>query len=361
MRKEIRLSDYHEDSIWPFRYWKRRTLSLTDRSRGHVNSTNSHDKIVTPSVVQYRVNSNSDASSFYESERRLFTYYTIEGENEEEEDEKRKRRRRVGAFFVTPCCCCLCACGTLAVVLLMAIAAILVLLLAQPRIRTTTTTSTVTTATTTSNCIIYFISIIAMFFLKATTSTTSTTTSSSSSSTSSTSSSSSTSSTSSTTTTTSTSSSSSTSSTSTSTSSSSTTTTSVTTTTTAFDSCMNLRWNKTGAVVAGSSSGNAANKFNTPACIYMNENDTFYVCDAGNNRIQEWTENASSGTTKAGSSSGTAGSSSSLLNTPVDVFFDIHGYMYVTDTENHRIQRFLLNSSLATTVAGTGSKSSALT
>ncbi|CAF1607751.1 unnamed protein product [Adineta ricciae] len=35
--------------------------------------------------------------------------------------------------------------------------------------------------------------------------------------------------------------------------------------------------------------------------------------------------------------------------------------MYVTDTENHRIQRFLLNSSLATTVAGTGSKSSALT
>ena len=39
-------------------------------------------------------------------------------------------------------------------------------------------------------------------------------------------------------------------------------------------------------------------------------------------------------------SMGTSGSTSTLLYNPSDIGFDGYQYMYVADTDNHRIQRF---------------------
>lgn len=51
-------------------------------------------------------------------------------------------------------------------------------------------------------------------------------------------------------------------------------------------------------------------------------------------------------------STGTTGSTATLLSSPYDVFFDGYGFMYVADYNNHRIQRYRQGSNVGTTVAG---------
>ncbi|CAF4183123.1 unnamed protein product, partial [Adineta steineri] len=134
-----------------------------------------------------------------------------------------------------------------------------------------------------------------------------------------------------------------------------------TTTTTAYSSCNNLRWNQTGQIVAGTTQGSNANQLNNPSCLYIDNNNTLYICDQNNNRIQKWIQGAITGVTVAGDSTGNQGSTSTLLNNPMDLTFDQNGFMYVADSNNNRVQRFAPGSTTGTTVAGTTSYSSALT
>ncbi|CAF4219930.1 unnamed protein product, partial [Adineta steineri] len=135
-----------------------------------------------------------------------------------------------------------------------------------------------------------------------------------------------------------------------------------TTTTTAFSSCNNLRWNQTGQIVAGTTQGTSANQLKNPSCLYIDNNNTLYICDHDNNRVQKWIQGAITGVTVAGSSTGTSGSTSTLLSFPIDLTFDDNGFMYVVDYNNNRVQRFAPNSTNGTTVAGVaGSHSNALT
>ncbi|CAF3718625.1 unnamed protein product [Adineta steineri] len=135
------------------------------------------------------------------------------------------------------------------------------------------------------------------------------------------------------------------------------------TTTTAFNSCNNLRWNQIGQTVAGTTThGSGASELNNPSCLYIDNNNTLYICDHDNNRIQKWVQGASAGTTVAGDSAGHQGSTSALLNNPIDLTFDENGFMYVVDHDNFRVQRFAPGSTNGVTVAGTtGSNSGALT
>ncbi len=94
--------------------------------------------------------------------------------------------------------------------------------------------------------------------------------------------------------------------------------------------------------------------------MYVDANNTVYVCDTNNNRIQMWVQGATSGVTVAGSNTTTQGSSSTLLKSPTDMTFDTNGFMYVVDSGNNRVQRFPPNSIIGTTVAGFGSGSAAL-
>jgi DNA-binding beta-propeller fold protein YncE len=101
-----------------------------------------------------------------------------------------------------------------------------------------------------------------------------------------------------------------------------------------------------GATVAGGNSvGTAPNQLNQSTSIYVSKLDgSVYVCDDYNNRIQKWQQNATNGTTVAGSSNGTAGSTPYLLNNPYGIAIDDQeNYMYVSDSSNNRVQRFSLH------------------
>ncbi|CAF4132309.1 unnamed protein product [Adineta steineri] len=145
------------------------------------------------------------------------------------------------------------------------------------------------------------------------------------------------------------------------TNSSTTSSTTTTTTTTPFNSCNNLRWNQTGQIVAGTISGSNANQLKNPSCLYIDNNNTLYICDYDNNRVQRWFQGGATGVTVAGSSTGTQGSTSTLLRNPIDLTFDENGFMYVVDSNNNRVQRFAPNSTNGTTVVGTTGSTNALT
>ncbi|CAF3879710.1 unnamed protein product [Rotaria sordida] len=206
----------------------------------------------------------------------------------------------------------------------------------------TTTTSITTTSTTSSSTTSTSSSTSTSITTSSTSSSTTTTTSTTSSST---------------TTTTST-----TSSSTTSTTTSSTTTTTTTTTTqsciqtitssTVNNTCRDLNWNQTGVVFASG--------FNKPLALYIDANDSVYVCDKDGHNIEEWDQCSSNGVVVAGSNTSASGSTSVLLNHPEDVTFDKNGYMYVADTDNDRVQRFPSGSNNGTTVAGTGTAANTL-
>jgi sugar lactone lactonase YvrE len=96
-------------------------------------------------------------------------------------------------------------------------------------------------------------------------------------------------------------------------------------------------------VAGGNGAGNAPNQLRNPMGIYLsNSRDFIYICDTNNNRVQKWRINGTSGVTVVGSSSGLAGQTPYLLNTPFSVTLDAEEkYIYVSDTYNQRIQRFL--------------------
>ena len=94
-------------------------------------------------------------------------------------------------------------------------------------------------------------------------------------------------------------------------------------------------------LVAGNGiAGSADNQLNGPSGVYIDENQAIYIADAFNNRIQKWTSNSTFGFTVAGMT-GLAGSSLSQLYGPLAVVVDIDGYLYIADSGNNRILRWI--------------------
>jgi sugar lactone lactonase YvrE len=67
-----------------------------------------------------------------------------------------------------------------------------------------------------------------------------------------------------------------------------------------------------------------------------------------------WTNGAVNGVTVAGDSAGNPGSTSITLKQPSTLTFDNNGFLYVSDTNNNRVQRYPPNSLNGTMVAGQG-------
>ena len=92
-------------------------------------------------------------------------------------------------------------------------------------------------------------------------------------------------------------------------------------------------------VVAGTGTAGAGPpQLNTPYRIFVGDDQTIYIADTGNHRIQRWAYGACSGVTVAGT--GTAGAADSQLSYPVSVTIDRNQYMYIADSYNNRIQRW---------------------
>ncbi|CAF1561788.1 unnamed protein product, partial [Adineta steineri] len=103
--------------------------------------------------------------------------------------------------------------------------------------------------------------------------------------------------------------------------------------------------NGTGITVAGGgASGVGLNKLNGPSGVWVTRNgQTLYIADSNNNRVMRWNIGDTQGSVVAGSASGVAGSTSTLLSSPGDVALDpTETYLYVSDYNNNRVQRFVL-------------------
>ncbi|CAF2928102.1 unnamed protein product [Rotaria sp. Silwood2] len=114
----------------------------------------------------------------------------------------------------------------------------------------------------------------------------------------------------------------------------------------------NLRWNQTGKVISGTeSAGSSSTKFTNPYCLVIDANNTLYVCDHHNDRVQKWFAGAISSITIAGTG---VGSGATSLPHPQYLTFDKNGYMYVTGHVLDEVLRFPPNSPIGTVVVGTG-------
>ena len=91
-----------------------------------------------------------------------------------------------------------------------------------------------------------------------------------------------------------------------------------------------------------------------PRAIFIDQrNGTLYIADTNNNRIQKWMINAQKGVTIAGSNRGIAGDDKMKLTNPTFVWVDEETEtIYIADTNNDRIQRWIPNQSTGTTILG---------
>ncbi len=84
--------------------------------------------------------------------------------------------------------------------------------------------------------------------------------------------------------------------------------------------------NGTSLIIAGNNGlGSAPNQFSSPFGSFIDENQTLYVADTGNYRVQMWLAGATSGVTVAGIT-GSPGSSLTQLSNPAAVVVDNNGY-----------------------------------
>ncbi|CAF1585543.1 unnamed protein product [Adineta steineri] len=109
-----------------------------------------------------------------------------------------------------------------------------------------------------------------------------------------------------------------------------------------------------GTVVAGGNGGGTNyTQLYYPTSIYFEALSNSLIIDnyAANN-IVRWTIGDSKWTLLAGSINSSPGTTSTLLNSPVGITLDPMGNMYVADAGNHRIQFYPSNQSIASTIAG---------
>jgi sugar lactone lactonase YvrE len=117
-----------------------------------------------------------------------------------------------------------------------------------------------------------------------------------------------------------------------------------------------LRWNTTGITVTGTlnCTNATSNCLNYPIGIAVDSSGSVYVADTNNHRIQKFLSGNITGTTVAGFPTGSSGNSASHLNTPNDVAVDSNGNIYVVDTGNNRAQLWYANASAGITIVGNG-------
>ncbi|CAF1223829.1 unnamed protein product [Adineta ricciae] len=127
----------------------------------------------------------------------------------------------------------------------------------------------------------------------------------------------------------------------------------------------------TGTTVAGQANGTMGSSLEYlcyPSDLVLDSDGNLYIADAGNHRVVLWLKNASTGILVAGTGEfpdcklihdafsallGVVGSTNSQLANPFGVELDRStNTLYVADTDNHRIMKYLSNSSSGILVAG---------
>ncbi|CAF4050363.1 unnamed protein product, partial [Rotaria magnacalcarata] len=102
----------------------------------------------------------------------------------------------------------------------------------------------------------------------------------------------------------------------------------------------NTRWENNGIIVAGGNgSGDAENQLEYPYDVYVDDDQTLYISDYGNNRIMEWKADSKSGQVVAGGHG--RGTQECQLNTPRGVILDKEmDALIICDAGNGRVTRW---------------------
>lgn len=88
-----------------------------------------------------------------------------------------------------------------------------------------------------------------------------------------------------------------------------------------------------------------------PRSMLLRPGGDLVICDTWSHRVLRYAPDATTPEVLAGKSN-SAGLTSDLMNFPSGIAFDSQGRLYVTDTNNHRVQCFLPGETHGTTVAG---------
>ncbi|CAF2102353.1 unnamed protein product [Rotaria magnacalcarata] len=104
-----------------------------------------------------------------------------------------------------------------------------------------------------------------------------------------------------------------------------------------------MKWNKgatEGIVVAGGQGqGSALTQLYYSEGIFVDTVGALYVADTLNNRVMRWTQEDKKKVTAIVGGNG-AGAGANQFSSPMSLYFDRHGNLYVADAGNHRVQRF---------------------
>jgi DNA-binding beta-propeller fold protein YncE len=109
-----------------------------------------------------------------------------------------------------------------------------------------------------------------------------------------------------------------------------------------------------GTFAAGSSMfGTGPTQLWKPAGLYFDTfSNSLVIANHNAMNIVQWILGASNWTLLAGNANGVSGNNATLLHYPQHVTFDPMGNMYVVDTNNHRIQLFMVGQTNGITIAG---------
>lgn len=108
--------------------------------------------------------------------------------------------------------------------------------------------------------------------------------------------------------------------------------------------------------------GLGTTQLNLPTGIFFDlSSNSLYITNSNANNIVRWPVGATNWILVAGSGSGTSGSTATLLSYPRDVTLDYMKNVYVSDTNNNRIQYFPFGQTTGLTIAGTGTSGSGVT
>jgi streptogramin lyase len=122
-------------------------------------------------------------------------------------------------------------------------------------------------------------------------------------------------------------------------------------------SCTKPQWSWSGAYLATigifGTPGSSAQHFSSPLGIFIDQYDNLFVADSGNHRVQKFLPNSKTGITVAGGNG--QGNAVNQLNNPTNIFVDVDGNLYISDSGNSRVQKWLLNSRQGITVVNMSS------
>ncbi|CAF0934765.1 unnamed protein product [Adineta steineri] len=115
-------------------------------------------------------------------------------------------------------------------------------------------------------------------------------------------------------------------------------------------------YNEGFVVAGGNGQGDQLNQLNVPTSIFVDEDQSVYVSDTGNDRVMRWRKDAKEGIVVAGGNG--EGGNLSQLSRPQGVIVDDLGQVYVADYMNDRIVRWCEGKEEGEVVVGGNGKGS---